>query len=71
VPAVTPGYADPVVMAGGTFIFGSTIELSADAPMRPPYSVFLQGGLTYCHTRFALKKILEALHASSNMKVTA
>lgn len=60
-PAVTPGYADPVVMAGGTFIFGSTIELSADAPMRPPYSVFLQGGLTYSHVRYALKKILAQL----------
>lgn len=61
VPAVTPGYADPVVMAGGTFIFGSTIELSADAPIRPPYTVFLQGGLTYSHGRYALKKVLEAL----------
>lgn len=61
IPAVTPGYADPVVMAGGTFIFGSTIELSADAPMREPYTVFLQGGLTYSHVRFALKKILETL----------
>ncbi len=58
---VTPGYNDPVVMAGGTFIFGSTIELSADAPIRPPYSVFLQGGLTYSHVRYAVKKILEIL----------
>ncbi len=61
VPAVTPGYADAVVMAGGTFIFGSTIELSADAPMRPPYAVFLQGGLTYSHVRFAIKRILMQL----------
>lgn len=61
IPAVTPGYADPVVMAGGTFIFGSTIELSADAPMRPPYALFLQGGLTFSHTRYALKQILKAL----------
>lgn len=62
IPMVTPGYADPVVMAGGTFIFGSTIELSCDAPMREPYSVFLQGGLTYSHTRYALSKILELLN---------
>lgn len=59
IPAVTPGYADPVVMAGGTFIFGSTIELSADAPMRAPYAVYLQGGLTYAHSRVVLKKMLE------------
>jgi cystathionine beta-lyase family protein involved in aluminum resistance len=61
IPDVTPGYADPVVMAGGTFIFGSTIELSADAPMRPPYALFLQGGLTYTHVRYATKRILETL----------
>lgn len=61
VPANPPGYADEVVMAGGTFIDGSTIELSADGPLRPPYAVYLQGGLTYAHTRLALQKILEAL----------
>lgn len=63
IPAVTPGYADPVVMAGGTFIFGSTIELSADAPMRPPYAVYIQGGLVYSHARFALSQILDTLLA--------
>lgn len=61
VPANPPGYADEVVMAGGTFIDGSTLELSADGPLRPPYSVYLQGGLTYAHTRLALQKILQAL----------
>lgn len=61
VPARPPGYADEVVMAGGTFIDGSTLELSADGPLRPPYAVFLQGGLTYAHTRYALEKILSAL----------
>ncbi len=65
IPYATPGYADPVVMAGGTFIFGSTIELSADAPMRPPYAVFLQGGLTYSHVRYAVKRILESLYADT------
>lgn len=61
IPAKPPGYADEVVMAGGTFIDGSTLELSADGPLRPPYAVFLQGGLTYAHTRLALQKILERL----------
>jgi len=44
-----PGYADPLVMAGGSFVQGSTIELSADAPLRPPYTVYLQGGLAREH----------------------
>jgi cystathionine beta-lyase family protein involved in aluminum resistance len=53
-PAPMPGYSDPVVMAGGTFIQGSSIELSADAPLREPYIVFLQGGLTFEHSQIAL-----------------
>jgi cystathionine beta-lyase family protein involved in aluminum resistance len=61
IPANPPGYADEVVMAGGTFIDGSTLELSADGPLRPPYAVYLQGGLTYAHTRLAIQKILENL----------
>lgn len=66
IPANPPGYADAVVMAGGTFIDGSTIELSADGPLRPPYAVYLQGGLTYAHTRLALQRIGEALEPNSN-----
>ena len=42
-----PGYDDPVIMAAGAFIMGSSIELSADGPLRPPYSVYFQGGLTW------------------------
>ena len=42
-----PGYTDQVIMAAGTFVQGSSIELSCDAPIRPPYTAFLQGGLTY------------------------
>lgn len=61
IPANPPGYADEVVMAGGTFIDGSTLELSADGPLRSPYAVYLQGGLTYAHTRLALRDILSAL----------
>ena len=46
-------------MAGGTFIEGSTIELSADGPMRPPYVAYMQGGLNYAHVKIALRKILD------------
>lgn len=47
--AELPGYADPVIMAGGTFVQGSSIELSIDGPMRPPYIVYMQGGLSVAH----------------------
>ena len=47
VPSYMPGYADDVIMAAGAFNQGSSIELSADGPMRPPYSVYMQGGVTY------------------------
>ena len=46
-PGEMPGYEDPVIMAAGTFIQGSSIELSCDAPLRAPYTCYLQGGLTY------------------------
>lgn len=48
-PSGMPGYSDAVVMAGGTFVQGSSIELSADGPLRSPYAVYLQGGLTLEH----------------------
>ena len=48
-PGAVPGYAEPVVMSSGAFVAGATIELSCDAPMRPPYEVYLQGGVTYAH----------------------
>jgi cystathionine beta-lyase family protein involved in aluminum resistance len=53
-PAEMPGYQHKVVMAGGTFIAGSTIELSCDGPLREPYAGYLQGGLTYLHVKCAL-----------------
>ncbi|WP_138158899.1 aminotransferase class I/II-fold pyridoxal phosphate-dependent enzyme [Peptoniphilus catoniae] len=53
-----PGYEDKVIMAAGDFIEGSSIELSADGPLREPYMVYYQGGLTYYHSKFALAKIL-------------
>lgn len=61
IPEYIPGYEDKVIMAGGTFIEGSTIELSADGPMRAPYVAYMQGGLNYAHVKIALKKILEKL----------
>jgi len=59
VPGEMPGYTVPILMAGGTFIQGSSIELSADAPMRPPYDVYLQGGLSREHVHIALIRIIE------------
>ena len=56
-----PGYDDPVVMAAGTFVAGASIELSADGPMRPPYTAYMQGGLTYSHGKIALKEILKRI----------
>ena len=56
-----PGYSDNVIMASGSFVSGSSIELSADGPVRPPYTVFLQGALTYEHGRYAVMKALEAV----------
>lgn len=58
-PADMPGYTDKVVMAGGTFVEGSTIELSGDGPLRPPFVAFVQGGLTYSHVKLAIIGILE------------
>jgi len=49
-----PGYRDPIVMAGGTFIQGSSIELSADGPLREPYAAYLQGGLSSDHVKIAV-----------------
>ncbi len=59
-PSELPGYKDPVVMAAGAFIQGSSIELSADAPMKKPYTVYMQGGLSYEHVKYTLVKIVAA-----------
>ena len=61
VPWDMPGYEDQVVMAAGAFVQGSSIELSADAPLREPYIAYFQGGLTYEHARFGLIKSLDTL----------
>ena len=56
-----PGYQHQVIMAAGTFVAGASIELSADAPIRPPYIAYLQGALTYAHGRMALEGALTTL----------
>lgn len=56
-----PGYQDQVVMAAGTFVSGASVELSADAPMRAPYTAYMQGGLTYAHGRIALASALKRM----------
>ena len=60
-PAYMPGYEDDVIMAAGTFIQGSSIELTADGPIRPPYTAFIQGGLTYEHVKFAICSAVQAI----------
>lgn len=64
-----PGYDDPVVMAAGTFVAGASIELSADGPMRPPYSVFMQGSLTYAHGRIAMAEALNRMIMNGSVKL--
>ena len=63
-PSEMPGYLDRVIMAAGAFVQGSSIELSADGPIRPPYAVYFQGGLTWYHAKLgillSLQKMIEA-----------
>ena len=56
-----PGYDSDVIMAAGAFVQGSSIELSADGPLRPPYTVFFQGGLTWNHGRFGILMALQRM----------
>ena len=60
-PWAMPGYDSDVIMAAGAFVSGSSIELSADAPIKPPYSVFFQGGLTWQHAKFGILKTVQEL----------
>ena len=64
VPAAMPGYASDLVMAGGTFIDGSTSEFSADAPLREPFNLYVQGGTHRTHVELALVRALTALHTA-------
>ena len=56
-----PGYESPVIMAAGAFVSGSSIELSADGPMREPYTVFFQGGLTFAHAKLGILKTVQKM----------
>lgn len=62
-----PGYADPVIMAAGAFTGGASIELSADGPMRPPFTAFLQGGLTYESGKLGIMCAAEQVAALRNL----
>ena len=63
-PYPMPGYDSEVIMAAGAFVQGSSIELSADGPIRPPYAIYYQGGLTWAHAKLgilmSLQKMIDA-----------
>ncbi len=61
VAGATPGYGDPLYMAAGTFVQGSSSEFSADAPLREPYTLYLQGGLSYNHVILGLASLLDTI----------
>ena len=61
VPWDMPGYDSQVIMAAGAFVQGSSIELSADGPMKPPYAVYFQGGLTWPHAKLGILQSLQQM----------
>ena len=61
-PWAMPGYDSDVIMAAGAFVQGASIELSADGPIRPPYAVYFQGGLTWYHAKLGGLMSLQKLH---------
>lgn len=67
VPAPMPGYESQLVMAGGTFIDGSTSEFSADGPLRPPYVAFCQGGTHWTHVAIALEAAIDAVGPANKL----
>lgn len=64
-----PGYDSPVIMAAGAFVQGSSIELSADGPIKPPYTVYFQGGLTWYHAKLGILKSLQQLSDDGVLKI--
>ena len=68
-PDDMPGYDSKVIMAAGNFISGSSIELSADAPIREPYAVYFQGGLTWPHAKFGILRATEELYKKGLIKL--
>jgi len=68
-PWAMPGYQCEVIMAAGAFVQGSSIELSADAPIKPPYTVFFQGGLTWYHAKFGILMSMQKLHEEGILRL--
>ncbi len=68
-PWAMPGYNCDVIMAAGAFIQGSSIELSADAPIKPPYTVFFQGGLTWYHAKFGILMSVQKLYEAGIIEI--
>ena len=68
-PDDMPGYDSKVIMAAGNFISGSSIELSADAPIREPYAVYFQGGLTFPHAKFGILRAVEELYRKNLVEI--
>lgn len=68
-PYAMPGYHSDVIMAAGAFIQGSSIELSADGPIEPPYAVYFQGGLTWHHARYGITMSLQSMKNADLIKI--
>ena len=68
-PWPMPGYDSDVIMAAGAFVQGSSIELSADGPLKEPYSVFFQGGLTWYHAKLGILMSLQKLYERNLVKL--
>ena len=69
IPGDMPGYVSQVIMAAGAFVQGSSIELSADGPIRPPYAVYFQGGLTWCHAKLGILMSLQKMVDAGLVKI--
>ena len=67
-PWAMPGYHSDVIMAAGAFVQGSSIELSADAPIEPPYAVYFQGGLTWYHAKYGIMMSLQKMYEKDLVK---
>ena len=68
-PYAMPGYHSDVIMAAGAFVQGSSIELSADGPIEPPYAVYFQGGLTWHHARYGITMSLQYMKNANLVKI--
>jgi len=69
IPYEMPGYNAEVIMAAGAFVQGSSIELSADGPIREPYSVYFQGGLTWYHAKLGIMMSLQKMYETGLVEI--